>query len=393
MNKTGILLALHALSTVALWAASPDVSNVRVSQRAGTKLVDIYYDVSDSDGGPLRVEVQVSSNAGRYYDVPAVTLAGDVGTNLNPGNNKHVVWNAGVDWPGLFSDQMKVRVFAADNNTPAPPPGMVYVPPGPFQMGDSFAEGSADEGPVRTVTLDGFYVEIYEVTNGLWESVRTWAINNGYSSDMSTVTGGLDTPIRFTQWFQAVLWCNARSEKEGLTPCYYTSPTHQVVARSGTQISSSLINNYVLWTANGYRLPTEAEWEKAARGSLTGKRYPWGDISNDPLGGGRWGGSISNNNNFPVGVGSYQPNGYGLYDMAGNVWEVCWDSYSTAYYSEGSNTLNPKGPVSGTNRVLRGGFYGGGSSGASLVRCANRESMLWNGTTSEVGLRCVRKAD
>jgi len=379
MNKFLSLLAF-SLIAVSLHAASPNVSNVTVSQRAGTKLVDIHYDVSDSDGGPLRVEVQVSSNAGRYYDVPAVSLTGDVGTNLNPGTNKHVVWNAGLDWPGLFSDQMKVRVFAADNNTPAPPPGMVYVPPGPFQMGDNFAEGDADEGPVHTVTLDGYYIEMFEVTNELWNSVVTWALEHGYVFGFGSEGGGVEEPVDLSSWVATVYWCNARSEMEGLTPAYYTDSGRVTVVRSSGQ-PGPLTNDCVLWSANGYRLPTEAEWEKAARGGLTGKRYPWGDLIDTTRA--RYGSAS------PVRVGSYPANGYGVFDVAGNYFDLCWDRYASGYYTAGSSVLNPLGPDTGGSRIIRGGVYADTSQG---VRVASRASMSYAAVQSlpYYGFRCVR---
>jgi sulfatase modifying factor 1 len=387
MNKILSLLALGSLHALSLHAASPNVSNVSVSQRAGTKLVDIRYDVSDSDGGPLRVEVQVSSNAGRYYDVPAVTIFGAVGPNITPGTNKQVVWDAGKDWPGLFSDQMKVRVFASDNSTPAPPPGMVYVPPGPFQMGDSFNEGGNHEGPVRTVTLDGFYMDTYEVTAELWNAVRTFALARGYSSFPSKGSNGPDMPAMTIEWSWAVVFCNARSEMEGLTPVYCTTSAKDIVVKHVNQMSADIPSNEtVKWDASGYRLPTEAEWEKAARGGLTGKRYPWGDNTDT---------NLAATNTFSR-VGSFPPNGYGLFDMASNSSEFVWDLYSAGYSSQ-DGAVNPRGPtppaVSTTSRIRRGGRYSDSLVSGIMVgwRCSSRETNSYNTATQvNYGFRCVR---
>ena len=283
--------------------------------------------------------------------------------------------------------------FKTPSVTPA---GFSLIPAGAFQMGDSFGEGDADERPLRQVTVSAFYMAQRETTKALWDEVRAWGISRGYT-DLPVGGGKAAThPVQEVNWFDIIKWCNARSEKEGLVPCYTVGGSP---LRTGT--ATPLVN----WTAKGYRLPTEAEWEKAARGGLERKRFPWGDTITHSLA------NYYSEANFAYDTsptrgyhplyasgirphtspaGSFDTNGYGLFDMAGNVWEWCWDWYGGSYYSGGVMN-DPRGPASGSFRVFRGGAEG---SNASVCRVAFRHfTEAPSFRSNVVGFRVVLFAD
>jgi PKD repeat protein len=290
-----------------------------------------------------------------------------------------------------------VNLLARTNYIVTAPGGMVVIPAGSFTMGDTFGEGTPQELPLHTVYVSAFSMDKYEVTKALWDEVYNWATNHGYSFEFAADGKRADHPAQNMTWFDAVKWCNARSEKEGRVPAYYTNSTQTTVYRSG---EINVENDWVKWNT-GYRLPTEAEWEKAARGGSSGHRFPWSNVDTITHSQANYYSDSYNyaydisptqgyHPSFQAGgfpwtspVGYFPTNGYGLCEMAGNVEEWCWDR--GGLYSSSAQT-DPRGPSSGSNRMSRGGFWGGR---ADYCRTASRDYGPPTGRSYSIGFRAV----
>lgn len=289
----------------------------------------------------------------------------------------------------LAGEGTQQRRFFRVSWTDAPqvPAGFALIPAGSFEM------GQADIAtPVHTVQVRAFFMGQREVTKAEWDAVRTWGLANGYTDLPAGEGKAADHPVQKVHWFAAVKWCNARSEMDLLTPCY-------TIAGATYKKGSSYPD--CNWSANGYRLPSEAEWEKAARGGTGGQLFPWGDtISHTQAN------YVSNaahdydtsatrgyHPDFDVGshpysspAGYFAAGGYGLYDMTGNVWEWCWDrngSYPAA------PQVDPHGPDTGANRIYRGGSW---ISPAPECRVAFRSDDTPYAANIALGFRVARSS-
>ena len=374
MKRITLTLSIVALLAASLHAAAPVVSNLSASQRAGTKLVDIVYDVA-ADTSSVDISLEVSSDGGSSFTVPATSLSGAIGAGVAVGTGRTITWDAGADWNQQQSSTMRFKVTADDGLEPAVPADFALIPGGSFQMGDAL--DGLSNAPVVTVAVSAFYMGQYEVTKAEWDEVRTWGLSNGYTDLPSGGGKAANHPVHSINWYAMVKWCNARSEQAGRTPCYTVSGS---TYRTGS--SDAVVCD---WTATGYRLPTEAEWEKAARGGATGQRFPWGATISHANANYRGDGDsdsydvnpftdpryhpdyVSGDTPYTSPVGSFAANGYGLYDMAGNVYERCWDWYASSSYSDGA--ADPRGAASGSYRVRRGGGWG---FSANYCRVASR---------------------
>jgi len=369
--------------------AAQDARFFRISGPAATKIMALRSD------GSL---VWSNAVAGTVYTVQTLaTLPG--GTS----------WVDYVQLP--VTNRVNTNQIISFNS----PAGMVLIPAGSFTMGDTLNDdGYIDifpETPAHTVMVSAFYMDRFDVTLALWQQVYNWATNHGYHFDYVGTGKAANHPVLGMNWYDCLKWCNARSEMAGLTPAYYTNAAQTTVFRTGNDVigHNVITNGCVKWNA-GYRLPTEAEWEKAARGGLSGQRFPWGSTISwgqanyyaypPSIGGYAYDASPANgydptfyNGVYPYTspVGYFAPNGYGLYDMAGNVEQWCWDvfgSYGSAAQSDPRNSLTQSSYI-----VVRGGYFWGADKwkyGSYFCRLAARYGCRPDDTPDGfTGFRCV----
>lgn len=243
---------------------------------------------------------------------------------------------------------------------------LIQVKGGTFKMGSKKSDTSAelDEQKEHTVTLNTFEINKFEVT--VWEWKQFIKANKMKMPPKPTWGWQDNYPINGITWNEAIAYCNWLSIKENLQPCY-------------TKKGPNFLCNF---QANGYRLPTEAEWEFAAKGGTSSKNYRFS--GSDKIEDVAW--YKSNSKGHPNTIGTKLPNELGIYDMSGNVWEWCWDWYNKDFYKQEKGD-NPKGPEMGERRTVRGGSW---DSQPNYIRPANRISTIPSKTHEFYGFRTAR---
>jgi formylglycine-generating enzyme required for sulfatase activity len=373
-------------------AVPPAVTAVSFEQRPGSNYVDITYSLSDADGDDeFTVTFDVSTDGGQTFAIKPERWTGAAGPGVTAGSGKKIVWDALGDCRQLQCDRVVVRVSADDGRLakrtepagerPGTPAGtkarsgeetspggnertwakdgsvMVRVPAGTFTMGSSEYD---DEKPVHDVYVDEFWIDKYEVTNRQYKRFCD-ATDRSYPLDPDFL---------------------------GMPNYFENKPEYPVV-----NVSWEDAQAYCAWA--GKRLPTEAEWEKAARGTDS-RKYPWGNAA--PSGSRcnyadkrtdySWRDRNADDGyarTAPVGTFPAGASPYGCQDMAGNVWEWCSDWYDKDYYGNTAKN-NPGGPSSGSSRVIRGGSW---ICHATNLRCSDRFDSDPASRHYNLGFRCV----
>ncbi len=395
--KRYLEIVLTVISTLCLpvsQAALPVVENVTSSQRSGTKLVDINYDVDDADGDTLKVRIEVSDDGGATYAVPAFSLTGDIGDSISPGTGKHVVWDAGTDWDGEYSDQMKVKVIVSDTKGL---PGLEWgneVPAGGFLMGqDGGAEGS---GESRHVNIPwSYWLSKYEITNDQYAEYMNMALAAGEIYRDGDAVYGYSEAYGFLSSNGLLIELG-----DDLDIRWNVNKFEPVSGLEDRPVSVTWYGAMAFAAHYGYDLPTDAEWEKAARGpdhddegNFKGSDDPWDGFPYD------------SNNKTPVGyydgdqtpIGSDMVNDYGLYDVIGNVNE--WtrsvpDSVETYPQEESLEDARHNYANSSNYRVVRGGNYYDISSDTDLKvynRETDRNKATYYSDNCYPGFRVIRR--
>jgi sulfatase modifying factor 1 len=314
------ILPLLFIFFVAFAAQAQSITNVQARQ-AG-KVAVVTYDLTGPATETYQIELHLSDDNGNTWMGPLKTVRGDVGAGIRPGTGKKITWEALQDYE-YITGNVRFKVKAKGNAVEPPKPvqtlpyepEMVFVKGGIFTMGCTNEQGSdcgGNEKPAHRVQVSDFYIGKFEVTQDQWVAVM--------KDNPSSFKNCGKCPV------ESVSWDDVQ---------YFIKRLNQVTGRN-------------------YRLPTEAEWEYAARGGAKslGDKFSGGPSLNYV----GWYKDNSSSKTQPV--GGKEPNELGIYDMSGNVWEWCQDWYDQNYYvGRPSLDVNPQGAATGTYRVSRGGSW------------------------------------
>ncbi|MBL8600259.1 MAG: formylglycine-generating enzyme family protein [Devosia sp.] len=308
--------------------------------------------------------------------------------------------NPGIGHRVLLEGRAGTKVASSFCEPSAHAVEQAQIPAGNFLMGDASGEGNHADGerPLHQVKLEAFHIDVTSVTNADFAKFVT---SSGYRTEAETFGYSLVFHLEYHGPARDVVGrANGAPWWLGIRQADWAHPGGRNTSIAGLEdhpvvhVSWNDAQAYCSWS--GRRLPTEAEWEFAARGGLEGRRYPWGDEAVD-AGGWRaniWQGRFPERNTLDDGyqntapVRSFHPNGYGLWQMVGNVWEWCNDWFDPTYYSV-SQTSSPEGPSVGTLRVLRGGSYLCHASYCNRYRNSARSGSTPDSSTGNCGFRTV----
>ncbi|MCP4545965.1 MAG: formylglycine-generating enzyme family protein [bacterium] len=407
--RAGLLAVLFqlTLSLCVIANEAPVVSNVQVFQRTdGSGLVDITFDLYDADGDAMTLQLLLSEDGGATFPIECLSLTPPSGSSFSSGSNRSLIWDARADYPE-HEGGYHVRVQADDGQS-SPPGTFVPIPAGSFTMGSPPDElgRSSNETQHEVILTTPFSMQNTEVTNQQYADMAQWAYDHdpplvtasnsslrdnldgstqelldmdGFSCEISfsggvfTVDSGMENhPVKELTWYGSARYCDWLSLQEGLPRAY----------DHGGNWSCNGGDPY---SAQGYRLPTEAEWEYACRAGST-TAFANGEITElscgydpvlDEIG---WYCGNADSSHL---VGQLITNGWNLSDMSGNLWEWCNDWYG----SYGGDETNPTGLVSGSVRVLRGGSW---DRDANRCRSAYRDAGSPYAGSLRRGFRPVR---
>ena len=333
------------------------------------------------------VEIVYTTNDGtadsEESDVIAESSANKTFSDIDGAKAYYTYYIASVDKLGNKSNEVKYNV-SVNKIVSNVPEGFVEIPSASIAGTESWTPSSEVFVSGRKLEIASFYMSDHEVTRGEYKAVMGSdpSYASAYDKDGNELTGDdnvKNNPVNRISWYDALVYCNTRSINEGLTPCYEIDGKTDPKDWGSVPSSSNSTWNAATcdFTADGYRLPTEAEWEWAARG---GESYEY--AGSDTIDEVAW---YGDNTDGTRDVKTKKANGYGLYDMSGNVWEWCWDWYGSI-----SGDTASTGPASGSRRCLRGGSW---FNFAYYAQVAFRSFNYPSYRNNYYGFRLVRNAN